>query len=225
MQYYVIEGIDTSGKTTQCTLIKERYPCTSLFECKDSLKKIVLLNEPGGTELGNLLREILLNKRVKMSENSAFLLFLAQRAELFSHIRHLSSKIIADRSLISGMAYARTIKFCESLRLNLFATGGILPQKIVFLELSKEALKNRLRQKQLDTIELKGIEYLMEIQNRFKEILKYLQTQEVSDMILQHTVVIDKDSKMRVQTPEILTLNAELSKEELHDNICSFFGI
>ena len=229
MQYYVIEGIDTSGKTTQCNLIKDSCSCISLSEYTDSKRnEIVLLNEPGGTELGNLVREILLNKQIEMAENSAFLLFLAQRAELFMRIKDLPNKIISDRSLISGIAYADNIDIYEALKLNLFATNGILPQKIVFLELSKEALIERLKQKQLDNIESKGIEYLMKIQSRFKNILQYLQTPNLLNTIKQYKESgnINADfMQLQNMQPEILMLNAKLPKEELHRDICSFFGI
>lgn len=224
MQYYVIEGIDTSGKTTQCNLIREHYPCISLSECNDSKKnEIVLLNEPGGTELGKIVREILLNERISISENSAFLLFLAQRAELFVRIKDLPNKIIADRSLISGIAYANTIDIYEALRFNLFATNGILPKKIVFLELPKDTLLGRLKQKKLDNIESKGVEFLMEIQKRFKNILNYLQTPNILGMLQQY--ICAKNINIDSIRPEVLLLNAELSKEELHSRICSFFGI
>lgn len=236
MQYYVVEGIDTSGKTTQCNLIKENYPCISLLEYRDSNKNdIVLISEPGGTELGNNVREILLNKKISIAENSAFLLFLAQRAELFARIKDLPNLIIADRSLISGIAYAHNIDMYEALKLNLFATSGILPKKIVFLELSKETLKKRIGKKTLDNIESSGIEYLIKTQNRFKDILRYLQTQEALNIVKQYKDGNDfKDSiksqkynpqKPELELPEVLILNAELSKENLHSQICSFFGI
>lgn len=222
MKYYVIEGIDTSGKTTQCNLIKQNFPCVSLEDYTDSMKdsgkgEIIVLNEPGSTYLGNLVRKILLDSQTQINEKSSFLLFLAQRAELFLRLKSIPNTIIADRSLISGVAYAKTINMREALRLNLFATGGILPQKIVFLESSKDTLKNRLNQKSLDNIEQKGIQYLLDTQSYFKEILAYLQDDDLYKNFIE--------SKLNIKKPEILILDSALPKEEIHKRICSFFGI
>ncbi|WP_281651651.1 dTMP kinase [Helicobacter bilis] len=214
MKYYVIEGIDTSGKTTQCNLIKQNYPCVSLENYKDSIKdSIIVLNEPGSTYLGNLVRKILLDSQTQINEKSSFLLFLAQRAELFLQLKNISNTIIADRSLISGVAYAKTIDMREALNLNLFATGGILPQKIVFLETSKDTLKSRLNAKSLDNIEQKGIQYLLDTQSYFKEILAYLQDENFIE------------SNPNIKKPDILTLDSAMPKEDIHKRICSFFGI
>lgn len=101
----------------------------------------------------------------------------------------------------------------EALNLNLFATGGILPQKIVFLETSKDTLKSRLNEKSLDNIEQKGIQYLLDTQSYFKEILAYLQDESFTE------------SNPNIKKPEILTLDSAMPKEEIHKRICSFFGI
>ncbi len=230
MQYYVIEGIDTSGKTTQYNLIKQHYPCVSLSDYKDSqTQSIILLNEPGGTAFGNLIREILLHKQVAMADRSAFLLFLAQRAEIFERIKDLPNTIIADRSLISGIAYAHTIDMHEALRLNLFATQSILPHKIVLLELSEATLKERLGQKQLDNIESKGIHYLMDIQERLKTIITYLQNsntmQDLGYCNPNRVKNIDSAYNAQTQQPEVLRLDAALPQEIIHNYICAFFGI
>lgn len=214
MKYYVIEGIDTSGKTTQCNLIKQNFSCVSLEHYTDSMQdEIIVLNEPGSTYLGNLVRKILLDSQTQINEKSSFLLFLAQRTELFLQLKNISNTIIADRSLISGVAYAKTINMREALMLNLFATGGILPQKIVFLESSKDTLKNRLNQKSLDNIEQKGIQYLLDTQSYFKEILAYLQDENFLE------------SNPNIKKPDILILDSAMPKEEIHKRICSFFGI
>lgn len=225
MRYYVIEGVDTSGKTTQCNIIRQTFNCVSLENYTHSMQdEIILLNEPGSTKLGNLVRETLLNSKMKINERSAFILFLAQRSELFLQLKNIQNIIIADRSLISGVAYARTIDMYEALRLNLFATGGILPQKIVFLESSKQTLQNRINQKQLDNIEQKGIQYLLDTQDSFKKVLECLQNEKVLH-ILYKNIWDNTDSKYKICKPEVLILDSALPKEEIHNRICVFFGI
>ncbi len=210
MKYFVIEGIDTSGKTTQYNMLRQKFSCVYLSEYKDS-NDIILLNEPGGTEFGNLIRDILLNGQYNISSRASFLLFLAQRAEIFEKIKHLDNIIISDRSLISGMAYANTLDIKQALELNLFATQYNLPQKIAFLKLTKDSLEKRLAKKSIDNIEKLGVEYLLNIQKRFIDIFKYLE-----DM---------RYNNEKIQIPEILILDANLSINTLHEEICNFFGI
>ena len=57
------------------------------------------------------------------------------------------------------------------IELNLLATNNVLPTHAILLELSAEELKYRLSQKENDAIELRGIEYLMNIQSRMKETI------------------------------------------------------
>ncbi|PZT48662.1 dTMP kinase [Helicobacter valdiviensis] len=162
--YAVIEGIDTCGKSTQIKALKKIF------------KEAIFVNEPGGSELGSELREILLNRDIKIGKRAEVLLFLADRAQLADEVL-LNSKnllVISDRSLISGMAYAKDFDYKLLKDLNLFALNGILPNKVVLLELSKEELKRRLDTKVHDKIERRGIEYLLALQERMKEVLEIL---------------------------------------------------
>lgn len=157
--YVALEGIDTAGKSTQIGLLKERF-AQALFT-----------KEPGGTPLGAKLREILLGGEVQ-SERAELLLFLSDRAE---HMERVVKPALArgewvfsDRSLISGMAYARGFEMSWLEEINRFALGGIVPDCVVLLELSEEELARRLAQKERDSIESRGIPYLLELQERLK---------------------------------------------------------
>ncbi|GAA7257795.1 dTMP kinase [Helicobacter cholecystus] len=154
--YVAIEGIDTAGKSTQISLLQKAFP------------QAFFTLEPGGSELGKRLREILLESEMHLSDRAEFLLFLSDRAE-HTHkvlLPHSNEFIISDRSLISGIAYAQTLSFEQSIALNLFATQNIKPDLVILLELQKEELSKRLQAKKQDNIELRGLEYLLEIQNR-----------------------------------------------------------
>ena len=159
--YVAIEGIDTCGKSTQIAELKKIY------------SHAIFTREPGGSELGLELREILLKKNLKVCKEAEVLLFLADRAEHTSEVLfpNQNKLIIADRSLISGIAYAKDFSFEILKTLNLFATNGILPDKIIFLEISKEALRKRLKDKENDKIEMRGIEYLLDLQAQIKEVI------------------------------------------------------
>ena len=151
--YIAIEGIDTAGKSTQIELLKKDYP-SALF-----------LKEPGFTELGKKLREIIFNDDI--SKKAELFLFLADRAETNEKIikPNLNKLIISDRSVISGIAYAlEFFDFNMLVNLNKFATDSIFPQFVIILKLEKEDLIQRISLKEKDNIEKRGIDYLLNIQ-------------------------------------------------------------
>ncbi|TLD85866.1 dTMP kinase [Helicobacter sp. MIT 05-5294] len=163
--YCVIEGIDTSGKSTQIRALKEIY------------KQAVFTFEPGATEVGKEIRRILLEQNnFHLSAQTEVLLFLADRAEHSAQVLqpNLNRLIISDRSLISGIAYAKDFDFGILKSLNLFATRGILPNKVVLLELNQEVLEARLGAKSEDKIESRGIAYLLELQERLGVVIEGL---------------------------------------------------
>jgi len=93
--YIAIEGIDTSGKSTQ------------IQELEKYFQEAIITKEPGATEIGKEIREIVLNAKAK-SKKAEFLLFLADRAEHVEEVvePNLGKMIISDRSAVSGVAYA-----------------------------------------------------------------------------------------------------------------------
>lgn len=161
--YVVVEGIDTAGKSTQLDLLKNKHP------------DAIFTKEPGGTQIGLKLRQMALNGEAK-SKIAEMFLFLADRAEHTQEVivKNKDKLVISDRSLISGIAYASTFPLEKMIELNLLATNNILPSHVILLELTPNELKYRLSQKENDAIELRGIEYLINIQNRMKETIKRL---------------------------------------------------
>ncbi len=165
--YIIIEGVDTSGKSTQIELLKKRF------------KDAIFTKEPGGTKLGSEIREILLNKSIKSSK-AEFFLFLADRAEHFKEVirPNLSKLIISDRGFISGIAYAMSrgldIELDEMIKLNKLALNSTLPDLVILLKIDKESIIKRLNKKSHDNIEKRGIEYLLSVQKNMQNILKRL---------------------------------------------------
>lgn len=158
--YVVIEGIDTAGKSTQLEILKNKF------------KDAVFTKEPGGTALGLKLREMILNGETKSGLAEMFM-FLADRAEHTQEIilKNKEKLIISDRSFISGIAYAKDEEIEKLIELNRIATSNIFPNKIILLVLSKDELENRLSQKEHDSIEKRGVDYLLEIQDRLKKTI------------------------------------------------------
>ncbi|EJE3605610.1 dTMP kinase [Campylobacter coli] len=189
--YVVFEGVDCVGKSTQISLLKECF------------KEAVFTAEPGGTKLGTHLRELLLHKPYQLDKKTELLLFLADRAQHFEEILKTNQNklIISDRSFISGMAYAKDFENDLLFALNSFALENFFPQKIIFLKGDANLIQERLSQKELDSIEKRGIEYFLSVQDKLEKVLHFLK------------------EKISV---EILTLDAKESKEKLHQQIKEF---
>ena len=165
--YVIFEGIDGAGKSTQIARLAAAYP------------QAIVTKEPGGTKLGENLREILL-KENDLDKRAEILLFLADRAEHFGKIikPNLDKMILSDRGFVSGMAYALAggnFSFDELLNLNKFALQGNFPQKIVFFKANENTLRSRLGSRaKMDGIEARGFSYLLRVQDAMEEILQKL---------------------------------------------------
>jgi dTMP kinase len=189
--YIVFEGIDTTGKSTQIELLKKNK------------QDIITLKEPGGTKLGEKLRKIILESDYNLSFNTELFLFLADRAQNFEeNIKQYKDKIIiSDRGLISGIAYAMAnhpnmdIDFL--IEMNKFALSGNLPDKVVLFKTNKELIQQRLSAKNHDNIELRGIEYLLKVQD----------------------LMIDALNKLPIK---VIVVDASNTIEDIHENIKDF---
>jgi len=162
--YIAIEGIDTSGKSTQIELLKKEF------------NNFLFIKEPGFTPLGAKLRDIIFKDEI--SKKSELFLFLADRAETIERVikPNINKNIITDRSVISGIAYAMEFfEFNMLVNLNQFATNSIFPQKVIILKLDKKTLISRLSNKTHDNIEKRGIDYLLSIQDNMIEVCNRLE--------------------------------------------------
>lgn len=166
--YVIFEGVDTTGKSTQIELFKNRF------------ENIIAIREPGGTKLGEKLREIILESKHNISFNAELFLFLADRAQNFEeNIKNNKDKIIiSDRGMISGISYALanhpTLDKDFLILINKFALEGHLPDKVVLFKTNKELIMQRLTSKSHDNIELRGIDYLLKVQDLMIDVLNAL---------------------------------------------------
>jgi dTMP kinase len=128
--FVTFEGADGSGKSTQAELLRATLA--------DEGREVVLTREPGGTELGERIRELLLDGP-QMGAWAEATLFAASRAQ---HVEEVirpalehGATVVCDRYVDSSLAYqgiARGLGIEEVLELNLRATGGLLPD-VTFL--------------------------------------------------------------------------------------------
>ena len=186
--YVLFEGIDTCGKSTQIELISQKHP------------EIIITHEPGGTAFGKKAREILLSDSLA-SKRAELLLFLADRAEHYHEIitPNKDKVIISDRGFLSGIGYALAngdFDFDELVSLNRFALEGHFPDKVILFLTDMKTLEERTSAKSLDGIELRGLEYLLEVQEHMKQsILKlgipHLFVDATEDIETIHTHITD----------------------------------
>ncbi|OQX75030.1 MAG: dTMP kinase [Campylobacteraceae bacterium 4484_4] len=165
--YCLFEGVDTSGKSTQIALLKKRFP------------EAIVTKEPGGTPLGERLREIILHHGAQSFKSELFL-FLADRAEHTREVIAPNQKklILSDRGFVSGIAYAMAnhpdLDESFLIEQNLFALDGHLPDQVFLFLTTEELIRQRMQTKEEDMIEKRGIDYLMRVQKNMEHIVKRL---------------------------------------------------
>ncbi|MCX7785556.1 MAG: dTMP kinase [candidate division WOR-3 bacterium] len=166
------EGIEGSGKTTQANLLysflKEKsLPC-------------IFTREPGGTEIGERIREILLDVKHKdMHPKTELLLYLASRAQhTYEKILPELQKgtiIITDRYALSSMAYqggARELTFKLVSRFNKFATANLKPDLTILVDVPVNVGLERMGKRNLDRLEQEKIEFHEKIRNAYLKLAK-----------------------------------------------------
>ena len=165
------EGIEGTGKTTQARLLSERLV--------EKGYEVILTQEPGGTVIGNRIREILLLPEHKeMSYMTELLLYNAARAQ------HLSEKIapainggkvvITDRftdSTVAYQGYGRGIDIQLIMSINNIATEGIKPHLTILFDLDVETgLKRNKGINKVDRLELEDIEFHKKVREGYLHI-------------------------------------------------------
>jgi dTMP kinase len=144
------EGTEGSGKTTQ---IKDSYAAL-----QDAGYQVLLTREPGGTDISNQIRTILLDNHdnKNMDARAELLLFCASRAQLVGEvIRPYLEKggiVLCDRyadSTLAYQGYGHGLDVEALKQILNFATGGLYPERTIYLDLSSEKGLARRRKGQL----------------------------------------------------------------------------
>ena len=166
--WVTFEGGDGVGKTTQATLL-ERW-----LEAQG--RTVVRTREPGGTEVGVLVRDIVLHHRGDIAPRAEALLYAADRAH---HVATLvrpalarGDVVIQDRYLDSSVAYqgaGRVLDADEVRSLSLWATEGALPDVTVLLDLDPASARARLDadEKPFDRLEAERGEFHARVREKF----------------------------------------------------------
>jgi len=140
--FVTFEGLDGCGKTTQAELLAQHL--------RDAGREVVSTREPGGTPLGERVRELVLGGGEPISGWAEAALFAAARAELVERVirpgLERGADVVCDRYLDSSLAYqgiARGLGVDRVLDLNLPAIGGLLPDVTFLLEVDADEAARR----------------------------------------------------------------------------------
>ena len=161
------EGLDGSGKTTQAELLRARLEADG--------EEVLATREPGGTELGEAIRDLVLHGG-HVSPWAEALLYAAARAqhveEVIAPALARGADVVCDRYLDSSLAYqgiARGLGLDRVLQLNLQAIRGVLPDRTYLLSIDPEASARRL-QEPSDRIEREDAEFRAQVAGAYTEI-------------------------------------------------------
>lgn len=170
--FIVMEGTDGSGKTTQINLLKE-YLEEAGYEC-------LITREPGGTVIGEEIRQLILNPEHKeMSPVTEMLLYAASRAQLVHEVIGPALEegkiVISDRFVDSSIVYqgiARKLGISTVSAVNAPGIGIYRPDGIFFIDLSEaEGLRRKKEQKNLDRMEQEGIDFHHMVSEGYRKVL------------------------------------------------------
>jgi len=166
--FITLEGGDGTGKSTQSALIGDWFTAKG--------REVVFTREPGGTDLGNKLREIVLHSRGHIAPRAEALLYAADRAHHIATVvrpaLERGAVVIQDRYLDSSVAYqgaGRVLDPDEVRHVSMWATEGLIPDVTVVLDLDPAIGRDRLdaANKQFDRLEAEALEFHTRVRDAY----------------------------------------------------------
>jgi dTMP kinase len=166
--FVTFEGGDGVGKSTQARLLEEWLRAAG--------RTVVRTREPGGTEVGELIRDIVLHHRGEVSARAEALLYAADRAHHVATVVRPALErdevVIQDRYLDSSVAYqgaGRVLGADDVRRLSVWAAEGLLPDVTVLLDLDPDIARDRLDadDKPFDRLEAEQAEFHERVREAF----------------------------------------------------------
>ena len=165
--FVTFEGVDGSGKTTQTRLLAEYLRAEG--------RDLVETREPGGTPLGESIRDLLLQSE-RVAPWAETTLFAAARAQLVADVIRPAlargADVVCDRYIDSSLAYqglARGLGVDRVLELNLLVTGGLLPDQTFLIDIPVEEAARRTGVRP-DRIEREGQGFAAQVDQAYREL-------------------------------------------------------
>lgn len=174
LNFITFEGIDGCGKTTIINKVYEK-----LNKINNLSKKIVLTREPGGTEIGEKIRTIVLEN--KMNPITEALLYASARSEHVANIIYPSivenKLILCDRYIESSICYqgvGKGLGINNIIEINKFATNNLNPDLIFYIDVSVETSIERMKSNRIkmDRFDLMKLEEKNQIKKAYDNIFE-----------------------------------------------------
>jgi len=166
-RYIAFEGIEGAGKSTIAVRVAEHLTASG--------EKVVVVREPGGTEAGEKIREVLLTMDHDVEPRTEAALFAASRAQLMVEVVSPAladgSWVLSDRTAYSSLAYqagGRGLSLSEVFELNDIALGGVWPDVVVLLRIEPGA--GLERQKDGDRIGNEAADFHARVAQAFDDL-------------------------------------------------------
>ena len=173
MHFLTFEGIEGSGKTTQIQLL--------LDWLRSYTDKVLHTREPGGTAIGDGIREILLHPdNTEMAPEAEILLFSAARAQIVQQVirPHLEQGwiVVCDRfadSTLAYQGYGHGLSLDALRQITSFATGGLTPDLTIYLDLEVDAGLRRKAQtpEEWNRMEAKEVAYHRRVRDGYHALI------------------------------------------------------
>lgn len=185
------EGLDGSGKTTQAELLRARLEAEG--------HEVVLTREPGGTALGERIRELLLHGGEMTAWAEAFLYAAARAQHVEELIRPALARgawVICDRYVDSSAAYqgaGRGLGVDRVLEVNLMASRRLLPDRTFLLRLDPATAHDRIAGEH-DRLEREGDEFRRRVEEGYRAL---------AERYPERIVVLDAARPVEVLAEEI----------------------
>lgn len=195
--FIVLEGPDGSGKSTISEIICEKL--------KEEGYSVVHTREPGGIEIAEEIRNVILNpKNTSMDARTEALLYAASRRQ------HLVEKVvpavnegkivICERFVYSSLAYqgyGRGLGFDDILKINDFAIGEHYPDMTIYLDINEEEGLKRIENRAFkDRLDNESLNFHHLVNEGYKEVLRRFKDTKVVDATLSIDEVVDKCLKL-----------------------------
>ena len=172
--FITFEGLDFSGKSTQVKLLADTL--------KHEKHTILVLREPGGTEIGEKIRTILLDKQISgMTNSSELFLFSASRTQLVEEVIKPALEgglvVICDHfydSLTAYQGWGKGISL-ETIRVvNACASSGLAPDLTLFLDIPVHEVERRMRRSHSskDRMESNGTSFYERVREGYHDIAR-----------------------------------------------------
>lgn len=206
--FIAFEGVEGAGKGTQVTLLQEHLRSLG--------HEVLVTREPGGTDLGERLRELLLDPQTgTVDARTEALLFAASRSQHVATVIRPAladgKVVICDRYVDSSLAYqgwARGLGEQDVLTLNVWATQGLFPDLVILLHVEPELGLLRSTEA-LDRMELEGGDFHAKVADAFLKI---------AEEHPERFVVIDADREPAVVAGDVRAAADRVLRDRSDEN-------